>query len=87
VVLDRLAAETEAKRFEVLKRFLLEDKGAVSYDEGAAALGLSMAAITSAIHRLRARFSALLVEEVSNTVSEPEVVESELRHLLAALSN
>jgi RNA polymerase sigma-70 factor (ECF subfamily) len=87
VVLDRLAAETEAKRFEVLKRFLLEDKGQVSYDESAAALGLSVAAITSAIHRLRARFSALLVEEVSNTVSAPEGVEPELRHLLTALSS
>jgi RNA polymerase sigma-70 factor (ECF subfamily) len=87
LVLDRLAAETEAKRFETLKRFLLEDKGAVSYDEAGALLGLSVAAITSAIHRMRARFSALLVEEVSNTVSAPEALESELRYLLAALSD
>jgi hypothetical protein len=50
-------------------------------------LGTSVSAITSAIHRLRARFSALLVEEVSNTVGDPEAVESELRHLLAALSD
>jgi RNA polymerase sigma-70 factor (ECF subfamily) len=87
VVLDRLAVETEAERFEVLKGFLLEDKGAVSYDEAASRLGMSVAAITSAIHRLRARFSALLVEEVSNTVSTPDAVEPELRHLLAALSD
>ena len=86
VVLDRLAAETDEKRFEVLKRFLLEDKGAVSYEEGAAQLGMSVAAMTSAIHRMRARFSALLVEEVSNTVRTPDAVEPELRHLLAALS-
>jgi RNA polymerase sigma-70 factor (ECF subfamily) len=87
VVLDRLAAETEIKRFEVLKGFLLEDKGAVSYDEAGARLGVSVAAITSAIHRMRARFGALLVEEVSNTVDTPEAVEPELRHLLAALSD
>jgi RNA polymerase sigma-70 factor (ECF subfamily) len=87
VVLDRLAVEMEAKRFEMLKRFLLEDKGAVSYDEAGAQLGLSVAAITSAIHRMRSRFSALLVEEVSNTVNAPEAVESELRYLLAALSD
>ncbi len=87
VVLDHLAAETEEKRFEVLKRFLLEDKGEVSYEEAAAQLGLSVPAITSAIHRLRARFSALLVEEVSNTVGTPDAVEPELRHLLAALSD
>lgn len=87
VVLDRLAAETEAKRFEVLKRFLLEDKGSVSYDDAAAQLGMSVAAVTSAIYRMRARFGALLVEEVSNTVDAPEAVESELRHLLTALSD
>src|SRR6516225_7856622 len=72
VVLDRLAAETEEKRFEILKPFLLEDKGAVSYDDAAAQLGLSVAAITSAIHRMRARFGTLLMEEVSNTVDTQE---------------
>ncbi len=86
VVLDRLAAETEEKRFEVLKRFLIEDKGEISYDEAASQLGMSVAAITSAIHRMRARFGVLLVEEISNTVDTPEAVESELRHLLSALS-
>jgi RNA polymerase sigma-70 factor (ECF subfamily) len=55
LVLDRLAAETEAKRFEVLKPFLLEDKGVLSYEDGAAQFGMSVAAITSAIYRMRAR--------------------------------
>jgi DNA-directed RNA polymerase specialized sigma24 family protein len=87
VVLERLAAETEENRFEALKEFLLDDKGAVSYDEAAGRLGMTVAAVTSAIHRLRARFGALLVEEVANTVNSPEDVEAELRHLLAALSD
>jgi RNA polymerase sigma-70 factor (ECF subfamily) len=87
VVLDRLAEETEERRFEVLKRFLLEEKGSVSYEEAAGQLGMSVAAVTSAVHRMRGRFSALLVEEVSNTVDSPEAVEPELRHLLAALSD
>jgi len=47
-VLDRLAAETEEKRFEVLKGFLLEDKGAVSYEAASTQLGMSVAAVTSA---------------------------------------
>jgi len=71
----------------VLKPFLIEDKGSVSYDDAAAQLGLSVAAITSAIHRMRGRFGALLVEEVSNTVDTPEAVEPELRHLMAALGD
>ncbi|MFO1500223.1 MAG: sigma-70 family RNA polymerase sigma factor [Verrucomicrobiota bacterium] len=86
VALDRLAAETEEARFEVLKSFLLEEKGAISYDQAAAQLGVSPAAITSAIYRMRARFKALLVDEVTKTVDTPEAVEPELRQLLAALN-
>jgi RNA polymerase sigma-70 factor (ECF subfamily) len=87
LVLDRLAAETEEERFGVLKRFLLEDKGTVSYEEAASRLGISVAAITSAISRMRARFRALLFEEIANTVESPDAVEQEIRHLLAALSD
>lgn len=86
-VLDRLAKETEEKRFEVLKGFLLEEKGGISYEAAARELGMSVAAVTSAIFRMRARFRALLFEEVANTVTRPEEVEQELRHLLAALSD
>jgi RNA polymerase sigma-70 factor (ECF subfamily) len=87
LVLDRLAAEMDAKRFEILKGFLLEDKGAVSYEAASGQLGISVAAITSAIHRMRGRFRALMFEEVANTVNKPEEVDQELRHLLSALSN
>ena len=86
-VVERLAAETEEKRFEILKGFLLEDKGAVSYETASRELGLSGPAVTSAIFRLRGRFRVLLFEEVSQTVNTPEGVEQELRHLLAALSD
>ena len=87
VVLDRLAAETDEKRFEVLKGFLLEDKGEISYDDASRQLGISVTAITSAIHRMRGRFRALFFEEVANTVEKPEDVEQEIRHLLAALGD
>ena len=86
-VLNRLAAETDEKRFEVLKGFLLEDKGAISYEEAARRLEMTEAAITSAIHRMRARFRALLFEEVAHTVETPNEVEPEIRHLLAVLSD
>lgn len=87
VVVERLAKETEEKRFEVLKGFLLENKGVVSYDDAAAQLGLTVPAVTSAIHRMRGRFRALLLEEVANTVEKPEEVDEELRHLLMALAD
>jgi len=85
VVIERLAAETEDTRFEVLKDFLIQDNDAQSYDQAARRLRLSVAAVTSAIHRMRARFRALLFEEVAHTVETPEDVEPELRCLLAAL--
>src|SRR5262245_20254925 len=61
IVLDKLAAESEENRFEQLKVFLMDDKGAVTFEEAAAHLGMTLAGVTSAIHRLRARFVALLV--------------------------
>ncbi len=85
VVLDRLAAEMEERRFEILKGFLLEARGAASYETAAGQLGVSVAGVTSAIHRMRARFRALMFEEVANTVATPGEVEQELRHLLASL--
>ncbi len=87
VVLDRLSKETDERRFKVLKEFLVADGGAVSYDRAAGQLGMTVAAVTSAIHRMRARFSAVLVEEITNTVSTPEDVEAEIRHLVAALGD
>ena len=87
VVLDRLAAEMDEKRFEVLKDFLLERTGTVTYELAAAQLQVSRAAITSTIHRMRGRFRALLFEEIANTVQSPEAVEPEMRHLLSVLSS
>jgi len=87
VVLDRLAAETDERRFAVLKEFLTESDGTVSYDDAARQLGMTVAAVTSAIHRMRARFGAVLVEEIADTVAAPEDIEPELRHLLAAFGS
>jgi RNA polymerase sigma factor (sigma-70 family) len=86
VVVDRLAKETQENRFEVLKAFLLDDKGSVTYDEAAHQLGMSVAGVTSAIFRMRARFRAMLFEEVADTVESPDEVEPELRHLLSVLA-
>ena len=85
VVVERLAEEISEHRFEILKGFLLDDKGTVSYAEAASDLGMTVPAVTSAIFRMRARFRALLVEEVAHTVATPEEIEPELRHLAAAL--
>lgn len=87
VVIRRLEAETEITRFEVLKAFLLKDNGEMRYEVAATRLGISVAAITSAIHRLRARYRDLVYQEVADTLSNPDDVRDELRHLLASLND
>jgi RNA polymerase sigma-70 factor (ECF subfamily) len=56
-----------------------------TYAETGARLDMSAGAIKTAIHRLRKRLGAVLREEVAETVTEPEDVEDELRHLLRVL--
>ena len=91
-VLERLRAECDgegrerARRFEVLKVFLLEDKGTVSLADAAAQLGLSVIATKGVVHRLRNRYREIFREEIANTVARPEDVEDEIRHLFRALA-
>ena len=86
--LQRLRAEMEAeakgRAFDTLQPFLLGGKE-TSYQEAADALGMSLGALKTAIHRLRSRYGALLREEVARTVSRPEQVDDELRCLRDAL--
>jgi RNA polymerase sigma factor (sigma-70 family) len=88
-VLVRLRAEFaaggQAARFEALKVFLPAGQEPASYAEVAAQLGLSEAALKSAIYRLRQRYGELIRAEIANTVASPAEVEDELRHLFAVL--
>ena len=73
-------------RFDVLQNFLQGGRGELPVAEAAARLGLSTAAVTSAIHRLRKRCRALLFAEVRETVTSDDEVAGELQHLLGALA-
>lgn len=83
----RLEAEMERdglrERFTALKPFLQGEAG--SYAEAGAKTGLSEAAVTSAIYRMRRRYAEILREEVSQTVASSDEVEGEIRHLIAVL--
>ncbi|MGA2246060.1 MAG: sigma-70 family RNA polymerase sigma factor [Verrucomicrobiota bacterium] len=85
----RLQAEFRAagqgERYEVLKNFLMGDSQTCQYTDAAAQLGISVSAVTSAIHRLRGRFREVFHEEIANTLDRPEQAEEEIRHLFAAL--
>jgi RNA polymerase sigma-70 factor (ECF subfamily) len=83
----RAAYESEGSgaRFQALEGFLAEGSEPGSYAETAAQLGLSIAAVKSAIYKLRQRYGAMVRAEIAETVSRPEEVETELHHLLEAL--
>lgn len=88
-VLARMRAEAEAAgdgaRFDRLKGYLVDDKGAGTFADLGREHGMTEAAIKGVVRRLRARFRELLREEVAHTVGSPDDVESELRHLLGAM--
>jgi RNA polymerase sigma-70 factor (ECF subfamily) len=72
--------------FEQFKEFLTSPGRGTPYSELAARFGLSEGAVKVAVHRLRKRYRELLEEEIAHTVSTPEEIQEERRHLLSALS-
>lgn len=89
-VLERLRSEFDGanvKRFEVLKPFLVEVKGAISYLEAAQVLGMTESAIKSAVHRMRQRWRELMREEIAQTLNAATAseVDEEIHHLIRAL--
>ncbi len=81
---EEMAQAGKESLFKALQGYVAGAEDA-SYQETADALGLSLAALKTHIHRLRGRYGALLREEVARTVANPADGEEELRHLRAAL--
>jgi RNA polymerase sigma-70 factor (ECF subfamily) len=78
-------ADGQRRRFEVLKVYLQEGRKPASYADVATSLGLTVAAVKSAIYKLRQRYGEAIRAEIAETVSRPEEIEQELAHLLQAL--
>jgi DNA-directed RNA polymerase specialized sigma24 family protein len=79
------AAAGRSEQFRVLKPWLLGDLEHVSQAEAGRQLDLTEGAVKVAIHRLRRRFRELVRAEIAQTVSDPELVQEELRYLLEVL--
>lgn len=86
-VMDRLQEEyTSTGRgtlFTELRSRIVPDRLSSSYAQAAAQLAISEAAFKMAVQRFRARYRQLLRQEIGQTVSDPEEVEAEIRHLFA----
>ena len=89
--LDRLAQEYElggkAALFEALKtRLTTGEAAAIPYEELANRLGRTAAHLRVEVTRLRARYGAILRDEVKGTVIHSSDVDEELRYLRQAMS-
>jgi RNA polymerase sigma-70 factor (ECF subfamily) len=89
-VMEKLRKElSEAghgEEFEKLKGFLTGDGPKVPYRQVALDLRTSEEAVKTSVHRLRQRFGTLLRHEIAETVSTPEEIDDEVRHLLRKLA-
>ncbi len=85
--MEKLRAESESrgkgKLFEALRGSLTGDEPARK--ETAARLGMTDGAVKAAVHRLRQRYREFLRTEIAETVTDPAGIDSEMRHLVAAL--
>jgi RNA polymerase sigma-70 factor (ECF subfamily) len=77
-------ARNQAEIFSALEHLLIGSDGA-TYGQIAGQLRMSESAVKVAAHRLRRRYRELLRQEIAQTVSEPRMVDEEIRQLLASL--
>ncbi len=84
---EEYIATGRAHLFEHLNGCLTRDATALSYPEIACRLNLSEAAVKMAAYRLRGRYKEFLRNEIAQTVSAPEEVDEEIRHLFSAFGS
>ena len=89
-VLARLKQEyataDKLKLFEALERGLTREVTLEVCAEWGVALEMTEGAVKAALHRLRRHYGELLREEIAQTVTTPEELDEEIRHLCAAMA-
>ena len=94
-VLDRAAAHLRGEYqatgkhelYEILREYVSLEGPAQNYEQAAARLQLTPAALKSAIHRLRQRYQELIRHEIAQTVSTSAEIDEEIRYLLSVIRN
>jgi len=81
---DDYTARGQSEIFDALRHLLVGGIGE-RHAQIAAQLGMTEAAVKVAAHRLRRRYRELLREEIGQTVSEPALIDEEIRQLLGSL--
>lgn len=67
--------------FDQLRHLLLTNEATRPYRELGEGIGLSEGAVKVAVYRMRQRYRQLLHERIADTVSSPDEVAEEIRHL------
>lgn len=83
---EEYTARDQAALFQLLQDYQPREPGGRSYAQLGDELGMTEAAVKSAVQRMRQRHRELLREEVGQTVTRPEEIEEELRHFRGVLS-
>ena len=84
---EECARRGKLRIFTLLSKYLTSERSEISYPSLAASLGIPEATLKRVLHDLRARFRAILREEVSQTLDDPADIDDEVRHLCAALAS
>jgi RNA polymerase sigma-70 factor (ECF subfamily) len=80
-------AGDKAGLFTKLEPALTGETPPGAFGQWASELSMSEGAVKVALHRLRRRFGEVLRSEIAHTVSSPEEIDDEIRHLFAAIAN
>lgn len=83
---EECAAGGKAALFDQLRGFLADVSGPTSYAEVTSNTGLNEAAARQAVRRLRQRYRELMRAEIAHTVSSPQEIDEEIRHLFATFA-
>ncbi len=75
----------QAALFESLKGAIAGSADALSYRDAATRLAMTEGAVKTAAHRLRRHYRRILRDEISQTVSSPELIDDEIRFLMDSL--
>jgi hypothetical protein len=79
------AAEGRIAFFEQMKPWLMGEGAHGDQSAMAASCGMSAPALKMSLHRLKKRFRQCVKTEVTGTLDDPAMVESEMQSLFAAL--
>jgi RNA polymerase sigma-70 factor (ECF subfamily) len=84
---EEYSMQNKSAIFENLRGYLETGQVSISqsYNEAAEKLGIGVSAAKTLIHRMRKRYSVLLRETISSTVSDPSEIDEEIRALCEVL--